>query len=136
MKNLIKNQIKKYLKKHLGTHPKHYYFLRWLADIVKDSNQLNDVCAGVARWMYDTNESNLLGHLNDLFVVDDNVYIYTFRPGLWIGKHGSICESLEHSLNHNVNDEKIHNYKIRFIEIHKKPYSEIMGYAHFYANNW
>ena len=136
MKKILKNWIKKYLKKHLNVHPKNYYFLRWLADMGKNEKQMDDICAGVARWMYDTDESNLLGHLNDLFVVDNNVYIVTFRPGLWIGKSGQTVESLKHSLNYNIDGEKINDYDIRFIEVHKQPYSEVLSYAYMYANNW
>ena len=132
----MKKLIRKYLKKHLNGHPKHYYFMRWLADIVRDKKQTDDICAGVARWMHDTDESRLLGHLNDLFVIDNRVYIYTYRPGLWIGRGGETTMSLEHSLNHDVNGEKIHDYDIWFIEIQGKPYAEVAGYLHIYANNW
>ena len=136
MTNYIKKLIKRYLKKNLTAHPKHYYFLRWLADLVKDNKQTDNVCAGIARWIYDTNENYLLDKLNDLFVIDNNVYIYTYRPGLWIGKGGKTIDSLIHSLNYNIYNVKTHDYKIQLIEIHKQPYSEVIGYAHFYANNW
>lgn len=136
MKKILKNWIKKYLKKHLNAHPKHYYFLRWLADIVKDEKQMDEIYWFFAKWVYDTDAAYLLDKFNDLFVVDNNVYIVTFRPGLWIGKRGQTVESLKHSLNYNIDEEKINDYDIQFIEVHKQPYSEVLSYAHMYANNW
>ncbi len=136
MTNYIKKLIKRYLKKHLTAHPKHYYFLRWLADLVKDNKQTDWVCAGIAHWIYETNEHSLLEKFNDLFVIDNNVYIYTHRPGLWIGKGGKTIDSLMYSLNHNIHNVKTHDYQIKLIEMCNHPYSEVIGYAHFYANNW
>lgn len=140
MKNFIKKQIRKYLKKHLDhSHPKHYYFLRWLADMVKDHKQLEDVCAGVAHWVYYSEECrgiNQLQYLNDLIVIDNEVYIVTFRPGLWIGKMGKTVDSLKYSLNHNIDDEQIHDYRINFIELLNQPYARVMGYIHYYSDNW
>ena len=136
IKEFFKNKIRKYLRKHLTGHPKHYYFLRWLADLVKDNGQLEDVCSGVASWICVNDENTLLPHLSDLFVVGNNVYIVTYRPGLWIGKSGKTVGSLEHSLNHNINDEKINDYHIRFIEWLKEPYASVMRSVYFYSNNW
>ncbi len=78
----MKQLIKKYLKKKLNkSHPKHYYFLRWLANIVMDKEQTKDVCASIARWMYDNKYSLQKLPLNDIFVLDKKLYNYTFLPG-------------------------------------------------------
>lgn len=131
----MKQLIKKYLKKKLNkSHPKHYYFLRWLANIVMDKEQTKDVCASIARWMYDNKYNLQKLPLNDIFVLDNKIYIYTFRPGLWIGKAGSTVYSCEDSINHNVNGVKVHNYEIHFIEIHKTPFTELYGFLVSYEN--
>ena len=132
--NPFKKCIKKYLKKRLTGHPKHYHFLRWLVELVIDKEQNNDVCCSIARWMYDTRHSDLPFH--DIFTIDNNVYIYTYRPGLWIGNYGSIVEDCQKSINHNIYGDKIHDYEIRFIEVFKTPYTVVFSYMRSYADNW
>lgn len=137
MKTFIKNQIKKYLTKKFNcSHPKHYYFLRWLASLVMDNEEVKDVCASIAYWMYTTKHETLMAYTHDILVIDNKVYIYTYRPGLWIGKAGCIVYDCEHSINHNINDEKIHDYKIHFIETHKTPWTELYGSYSMYSRNW
>ena len=137
MKTFIKNQIKKYLTKKFNcSHPKHYYFLRWLASLVMDSKEVKNVCMSIAHWMYNTKHDNLIMYTHDIMVINNKVYIYTYRPGLWIGKAGSVVDDCEHSINHNINDQKIHDYKIHFIENHKTPWTELYSSLHFHLNNW
>lgn len=138
MKQFLKKRIRSYLINHLGSsHPKNYYFLRWLSDIVEDKDSANDICATLGSWIVNTDiGSSLINYLNDLFVVGNGVYIVTYRPGLWIGKGGRTVDSLEHCLNYDIEDKKINDYEVRFIEIHKKNYSSVMGYINFYSNNW
>ena len=137
MKNLINNQIKKYLTKKFNcSHPKHYHFLRWLASLVMNKEEVKDVCRSIAYWIYNTKHDNLIAYTHDILVINNKVYIYTYRPGLWIGKAGCIVDDCEHSINHNIDGEKIHDYKINFIEIHKTPWTELYGYYTFHLNNW
>ena len=127
----MRKLIKKYLKKKLETRrPKHYYFLRWLSELVKDEMNTENVLAGIASWMVATGETFL--PFNDIFVIDNAIYIYTHRPGLWIGKKDSVINSLEYSLNHNINDEKIHDYKISLIECYMVATTTIESYLHVY----
>ena len=123
----MKRLIKKYLLKKLKSsrEPKHYHFLRWLADVVKDKNATKDVYSSIASWLYEDESLNKLLQFNDIFVVDNIVFIYTHRPALWIGKAGRTVDSLEHKLNHKVNGEKVHDYKVRFIEEQHSAYAEI-----------
>lgn len=135
MKNFIKNQIKKYLTKKFDcSHPKHYHFLRWLASLVMDNEEVKNVCMSIAYWMLNTKHDNLLIYTHDIMVIDNNVYIYTYRPGLWIGKAGCIVYDCEDSINFNINNERIHNYTIHFIEIYKTPWAELYNSHKFYAN--
>ena len=122
MKRLFKKLIEKYLKKHLTAHPKHYYFLRWLSSLVEDKNKLVDVYGSIAGYFYhkqnDLTYTNVMEymHFTDIFVVDNNVYIYTQRPGMWIGKSGQTIDSVQDRMNLNVNGQKVHDYKIYLIE--------------------
>lgn len=137
MKTFIKNQIKKYLTKKFNcSHPKHYYFLRWLADIVMDKDEVKNVCASIAYWIYNTKHDDLIALTHDILVINNKVYIYTYRPGLWIGKAGCTVYDCQDSINHNIDGEKIHDYKIYFIEGHKTPWTELYGYYKFHLNNW
>lgn len=109
----MKRFIIKYLKKHLTAHPKHYYFLRWLAEYVKDEKKTKDALHSIA---YYISEKNLNLPYLDIFVVGDTVYVHTSRPGLWIGKAGSNHEAVEHRMNFNLKEEKIANFELTYIE--------------------
>lgn len=99
-----------------------------------DKEQTKDVCASIARWMYDNKYNLQKLPLNDIFVLDNKIYIYTFRPGLWIGKAGSTVYSCEDSINHNVDGVKVHDYEIHFIEIHKTPFTDLYSFLVSYEN--
>lgn len=121
MKNWFKQQIEKYLIKHLTSHPKHYHFLRWLVSLIEDRNKLIDVYGSLSGYFYHKQKDinyNIFNYMQfiDIFVVDNNVYIYTQKPGMWIGKAGHTIDEIEDRMNLNVNGQKIHDYKIRLIE--------------------
>ena len=125
----MRKLIKKYLHKKLHgvNHPKHYAFLRWLAEIVKDEITTNDVCHDLAYWL-DFNP-DFKGMLNDLFLIDNQIYIYTITPSLWIGKAGSTLEDVSNFLNHDDSGAKISNYEINLIEIdNTTPFSQVYHY--------
>ena len=110
MKKLIKN----YLKRHLNcSHPKNYYFLRFLSEMVKDDNSNNLVFAGIARFM-SGNGVNL--PFSDIFVIDNIIYVYTLRPGLWIGRGGETIKKIENEINYNIEGQKIDTYSIQLLE--------------------
>jgi len=142
MKKWFKKKIEKYLKKHLTGHPKHYHFLRWLASLVEDNNTLTDVYASIAGYFY--HKQSEYGNWNifdamcftDIFVVDNNVYVYTQRPGMWIGKAGRTIDEVEDRMNLNVNGKKVHDYKIKMIEDTKSADCYIRRTIRVMNDNW
>lgn len=107
--------IENYLIKRLNvSHPKHYYFYRWLAECVKNKDKTSDVLCSIAGYMNENINKNL--PFFDIFVVRDYVFVVTQRPGLWIGSCGVTHEAIEYRMNHNVNGEKISDYKLEYIE--------------------
>lgn len=138
----FKKQIEKYLKKHLTGHPKHYHFLRWLASLVKDKEKLITVYGAISGYFYyKQNDYTRLYIINvmqftDIFVVDNNVYIYTQRPGMWIGKGGCTINEIEDRMNLNVNGQKQYNYKIELIEDNDSANYYISKTIQTMNNNW
>ena len=142
MNKWFKKQIEKYLKKHLTGHPKHYHFLRWLSSIVEDNNKLIDVYASLAGYFYHKQDDYIhldimnIMQFTDIFVVDNNVYIYTQRPGMWIGKAGCTIDEVQDRMNLNVNGQKVHDYKIQIIEDTKSADCYIRGAIKIMRDNW
>lgn len=115
MENIFKKYLKRFLKKFLNKnsrseYQKNYLFYRWLASIAEDKKQTENICIYFALWMTKNNKQN--NQFNDIFVIDDVIYLFTDRPGIWIGKHGDDIESL----NKYINDKYDTEYKIRIIE--------------------
>ena len=115
----MKKLIKKYLKKNLTGHPKkNYYFLRWLASLVETKYHTEYVSKMVAVFQhYDENHRKF--PFADSFVIDNTIYVYTLRPGLWIGKHGDTIEEIKKMINNtdNVGGYPSYNFEISFIEV-------------------
>ena len=112
MKKLIRNYIKKQIRKVRG-NKRSFYFLRWLADIVKNEEDTKHVCSTIGSFLFEEHETY---PFLDVFVVDDMVYIYTHRPGYWIGKGGETVNKLIYKLNHNVDGDQIYDFKLSFVE--------------------
>ena len=126
----MKKLIKYYLKKHLDcSHPKNYYFLRFLSEMVKDDNTNNFVFAGIARFMF-SNGINL--PFSDIFVIDNTIYVYTLRPGLWIGRGGETIEKIKNEINSNTEGQRLHNYSIQLLEEYKNANHYIYHYVRVY----
>ena len=135
MKKIIKKYITKYLLKYfygssknyyyVRDHVKFYLFLRWLSELVKDEKDTEDVMISIASYMY---HNNLDLPFTDIFVVANIVCICTKRPGLWIGKAGSIIDQITNNINFNVNGEKIHNFQIKLLETTKGAVIDIYNY--------
>ena len=106
-----------------------FYFLRWMADIHKDKKVTDYVCQMIAKYI--TSKEHKLPFL-DVFVVDDNVFIYTPYPGKWIGKKGTDVDELQNTLNHNAKGEETHQFKVRIIEPTKTNYNAVMGHIRGY----
>ena len=135
MKKLFKKCITKYLLKYFNgnsenyyyvrDHVKFYLFLRWLSEFVKDEKDTMEVMTSIANYMY---HNNLDLPFTDIFIVENIICICTIRPGLWIGKAGSIMDKITNNINFNVKGEKIHNFKITILETTKGAVIDIYNY--------
>jgi hypothetical protein len=138
----MKKLIRKYLRKKLyGINiPKHYVFLRWLADIVKDEIITNEICHQLAYWL--DYHPDFKGMLNDLFIIDNQVYIYTITPSIWIGKAGSVLENITHFLNYEDDGQKVADFQVNLIQVaDTAPFSQVYHYlahikSHRIANDF
>ena len=133
-----RTQLKKLLKEELDTvrrHMEDYHLLRYIVSVVEDKEKTEDVLHSIAYWMSETKHDKL--PFNDIFVVDDEVYIYTCRPGLWIGKAGCTIDSCQHSINHKVDGTKYRDLHLNLIEVRKDATAEIYGYMHvLMSDDW
>lgn len=131
---MFKKVIRKYLKKKISHNNRnivYYYWYRFLAEVVKDKNTENVLC-GISSWLCSRDNENLLIHLDDVFVIDDLVYLCVRRPGLWIGKSGTRINSLEEYLNINREGDKINDFKIKIIEDNNSNFCSILKYWRIY----
>ena len=102
-----------------------FYFLRWLSEVNKDQKVTNYVCHMIANYM--SSKNSILPFL-DIFVVDDNVFVYTQCPGKWIGEKGCVTDELKRMLNYNSNGELVHDFKLRIIEPDNTNYNCVMNF--------
>ena len=125
----MKRYIRKWLIKNCTHHfyTEHYYFLRWLVSMGSDKKRTKEVCWGVARWMVN-NDMSFLPFM-DMFVLDGVLYIYTERPGLWIGKGGKTIDNLQQTLSSCISE-------VRLLEVIDKPYSYVKKEIIRYANDY
>ena len=109
----MKKFIIKHLRKHISGHPKHYHFWRWIANWFYNKENTEHILACIVSYFYHNENKFPRMEFTDIFVVDKDVYIYTRRPGNWIGKGGENIDKLEESFNRSNTGEQ---YKIRIIE--------------------
>ena len=109
----MKKFIIKYLRKHISGRSKNYYFWRWVASWFYNKENTEHILACISSYFYHNEKKFPLIDFTDIFVVNKDVYIYTRRPGLWIGLHGKNIDKLEESFNRDNTGEQ---YKIRLIE--------------------
>ena len=107
--NFIENRI-------VNPRKYNYLFYRWLLGLIIDKDETENVFFKIAYYL--NNKREFLSYdFTDIFILNNNVYIYTTRPGLWIGKGGKEIDDLENCINYNYNGEtKLHDYHIRIIE--------------------
>lgn len=129
----MKRFIIKYLHKHINVRSKNYHFWRWVASWFYNKENTEHILACISSYFYHNGkESPTIMKFTDIFVVGKDVYIYTIRPGLWIGKGGSVIDKLEESFNRNNTGEQ---YKIRIIEDRKSAqYHICLGLKVLYDN--
>ena len=118
----LKEKIEKFRKSHRGLFNIEYdpdlnfYALKSESFKYSTKKQYIDVCGLISIWLIETENSLNTYQLTDIIVLENDVYLYTKRPGMWIGKSGSTLKSLEDRMNHNLDGEMIHDYKINIIE--------------------
>lgn len=139
---MFKSLIKKYLYKKLNVaHPKNYYFLRWLVELVRDKNRTFDAYGAIVGFLYNRQQDMRTNvyetyPFTDIFVIDNYVYIYTRRPGMWIGKGGETLDAVEKRLNYNSHGDLIDNYKIRILEDTNSAMTYIREGIKIMVDNW
>lgn len=113
MKKLFSNFIENRI---VNPRKYNYLFYRWLLGLIIDKDETENVFFKIAHYL--NNKHNFLSYdFTDIFILNNNVYIYTRRPGYWIGKGGKEIYDLENCINYNYNGEtKLHDYHIRIIE--------------------
>lgn len=120
----LKEKIEMFRKSHRGLFDNEYdpdlNFYGIKSETLKytTKKQYRDVCDLISIWLIETGKSTsaYAYQLTDILVLENDVYLYTKRPGMWIGKSGSTLKSLEDRVNHNLDGEKIHDYEINIIE--------------------
>lgn len=105
--NFIENRI-------VNPRKYNYLFYRWLVGLIIDKDETENVFFKIAHYLNNKHEPY---DFTDIFILNNNVYIYTRRPGYWIGKGGKEIDDLENCINYKCDGEtKLHDYHIRIIE--------------------
>lgn len=105
--NFIENRI-------VNPRKYNYLFYRWLLGLIIDKDEMENVFFKITYYLNNKHEPY---DFMDIFILNNNVYIYTRRPGYWIGKSGKEIGDLENCINYNYNGEtKLHDYHIKIIE--------------------
>ena len=118
----LKEKIEKFRKSHRGLFDDEYdpdlnfYRIKSESFNYSTKEQYRNVCDLIRIWLIETEKTITTYQLTDILVLGNDVYLYTKRPGMWIGKSGSTLKSLEDRMNHNLDGERIHDYKIHIIE--------------------
>ena len=118
----LKEKIEKFRKSHRGLFDNEYdsdlnfYGIKSESLKYTTKKQYRDVCLLISNWFIETGKSTSTYQLTEILVLGNDVYLYTKRPGIWIGKFGSTLKSLEDRVNHNLDGDKIHDYSINIIE--------------------
>lgn len=122
----VSSLLVKYLNKKLRFRPKSYLkylSIRLIAELVKDKESTQYVIDMIADYIrYEKLDKVIL--FSDIFVLGDEVYILTVRPGIWIGKQGATINELKTNLNVDVMGKLIHKYHLNLIEDRFSPIVE------------
>ena len=118
----LKEKIEKFRKSHRGLFDNEYdpdlnfYGIKSESLKFTTKKQYRVICCLISAWLIETEKTTSTYQLTDILVLENDVYLYTKRPGIWIGKFGSTLKSLEDRVNHNLDGERIHDYSINIIE--------------------
>ena len=129
LKSLVNEDIREGVKRGLDnihSHMEDYHLYRYIASFVESRERNEDIRHSIASWMVHSKHENL--PFNDIFVIDDEVYIYTYRPGLWIGKGGKTIDDCTYHINHKVDGTEYRKLNIHLIEIRNDAVSDVYRY--------
>ena len=133
MKKIIKAYLKRKLDKSKSFVNRYrlYLFLRLLAEFCKDKEASEDVIYLISRYI--SNEYPRLSRmLPDIFVIDDQVYIFTEFPGFWTGKGGSTINAIKDAININSDGVKYRDYEVKIIEDWSSPIYDVHRWMSFF----
>jgi len=133
MKRIIKVYLKRKLDRSRSFVNKYrlYLFLRLLAEFCKDKEDSEDVIYLISRYI--SNEYPRLSRMfTDIFVIDDQVYIFTEYPGFWTGKGGSTLNAIKDAININGDGVKYRDYEVTPIEDWSSPIYDVHRWMSFF----
>lgn len=90
-----------------------YLYARHILSYFEDEEFTAKVLSLIAKWLINEKQDKLITTLTDIYTVDNYVldkkyiFIRTMRPGLWIGKEGSIIKSLTDNLKMHLGSSVI-----------------------------
>ena len=122
----LKDEVKKALSYTIHSHMEDYHLYRYLASWLESDIRNKDIRYSIASWMVHSKHENL--PFNDIFVLDNEVYIYTYRPGLWIGKAGKTIDDCTYHINHKVDGTEYRKLNIHLIEAKDDALTDVCGY--------
>lgn len=130
LKNLVncnlKDDVKKVLNYNIHSHMEDYHLYRYIAFWLESKERNKDIRHSIASWMVQSRHEDL--PFNDIFVIDDEVYIYTYRPGLWIGKGGCTINDCLYHINHKIDGTEYRKLNIHLIEAKDDAITDVYGY--------
>ena len=91
----IMSNIKRFLHDAGTMRPIYdHLYARFILSFTENTEFSHKICGDIARWIANNKYETLLPTLTDIYTSNNNVYIKTLRPGLWIGKAGMTIDSL------------------------------------------
>ena len=125
----MKKLIRKYLiNKFENRKLKRFYFLRWLVDIITNKSDLYFLLDCIALWMVKQKSIHL--RFTDIFLVGNNLYVYTPNPGDWIGKGGKTIDDFETFINDTLGEK----YRVNIIEDRDSLYKKLNDMIYFWQD--
>ena len=102
---MMKKLIVKFIDKRIVSPEKYnYFFYRWLISILSNKQVNKNLLSGLIGY-FEKSTGNF--PFTDIFVLGKKVYIYTIKPGVWIGKRGYRINDLKRYLNSYLEFDKI-----------------------------
>lgn len=125
----VKNALNNNIRSHMEDYPLYRYLASWLE--TRERNR--DIRQSIASWMVESRHEDL--PFTDIFVIDDEVYIYTYRPGLWIGRGGRTIDDCLYHINHKIDGTEYRKLNIHLIEAKDDAITDVYGYMTVYNVN-